>query len=164
PSTTARSTLYVLAIAELLSVSVWFAGTAVLPQLANLWNAELNVTAWLTLAVQIGFVVGALLSAVFNLADVFSPPRLIVCSAVVAAAANAAFVFAATRSVALAIALRFLTGVACAGVYPPGMKILAGWFREGRGFALGLLVGALGIGSAMPHLLAALGAISARNW
>lgn len=164
PSVDARRTLYLLALAELMAVSVWFAGTAVLPQLARTWNAGLDVTAWLTLAVQLGFVVGALISAIFNLADVFSPPRLIVVSAVMAAFANAAFVLAATRSVPLAIAMRFLTGVAVAGVYPPAMKILAGWFRERRGFALGLLIGALGIGSAMPHALAAWGAITAKNW
>jgi MFS family permease len=164
PSANARQTLFLLALAELLAVSVWFAGTAVLPELSRLWAAELNVTAWLTLAVQLGFVVGALVSAVFNLADVFSPPRLIVVSAALAAIANAGFALAATRSVALAIALRFLTGVAIAGVYPPAMKILAGWFRERRGFALGVLIGALGVGSAMPHALAAVGAISSRNW
>ena len=156
--------LYLLALSELLCVSVWFAGTAVLPELAKVWHAQFNVTAWLTLAVQLGFVVGALTSAVLNLADVFSAPRLIVVSAVGAALANLLFVYVATRSISVAMLMRFLTGFAIAGVYPPGMKILSGWFREGRGFALGMMIGALGVGSAMPHLLAAIGAITAGNW
>jgi MFS family permease len=156
--------LLLLALAELLCVSVWFAGTAVLPELARLWHAQFNITAWLTLAVQLGFVVGALTSAILNLSDVFSAPRLIVVSAIGAAVANALFVYAATRSITLAIGMRFLTGFAIAGVYPPGMKILSGWFREGRGFALGMMIGGLGVGSAMPHLLAAIGAITAGNW
>lgn len=145
-------------------MSLWFAGTAVLPELAREWQAGLNVTSWLTLAVQLGFVTGALLSSVLNLSDVFSAPRLVAICAVLAAIANAVFAFAATESIAAAIVCRFLTGAMLAGVYPPGMKILSGWFREGRGFALGMMVGALGVGSALPHGLAALGAITAANW
>lgn len=145
-------------------MSVWFAGTAVLPQLMQVWQAELGVAAWLTLAVQLGFVTGALLSAVFNLADVFHAPRLIVVSALLAAGANAAFAMSAAESIPAAILFRFLTGLFLAGVYPPAMKILAGWFRQGRGLALGILVGSLSVGSALPHGLAALGTITVDNW
>jgi MFS family permease len=156
--------LILLSLAELLAMSVWFAGTAVLPQLMQAWRAELGLASWLTLAVQLGFVAGALLSAMFNLADVFHAPRLVVVSMIAAAAANAAFAFTATTSISGAIGFRFLTGVFLAGVYPPAMKILAGWFRQGRGLALGILIGALGIGSAIPHGLSALGTITAENW
>ena len=145
-------------------MSLWFSGTAVLPQLMKVWQAELGLASWLTLAVQLGFVTGALLSAVFNLADVFHAPRLIVVSMIAAASANAGFALTATDSIAAAVVFRFLTGVFLAGVYPPAMKILAGWFRQGRGLALGILVGALGIGSAVPHGLSALGTITVDNW
>ncbi|MBI2683323.1 MAG: MFS transporter [Acidobacteriales bacterium] len=135
-----------------------------MPQLAAAWGAGTGVTAWLTLAVQLGFVAGALFSAFFNLADVFHAPRLVVWSALLTAAVNTGFAYAATRNVPAAIGMRFLTGFAIAGVYPPGMKILAGWFRERRGLALGAMIGALGVGSAMPHLLASLGVITESNW
>ncbi|HUS19860.1 MAG TPA: MFS transporter [Terriglobales bacterium] len=156
--------LILLSLAELLAMSVWFSGTAVLPQLARVWNTGLGVAAWLTLAVQLGFVTGALLSAIFNLADVFPAPRLVAISMVAAAAANAGFALTAAGSVPSAIVLRFLTGLFLAGVYPPAMKILAGWFRQGRGLALGILIGALGIGSAIPHGLSALGTVTLDNW
>jgi MFS family permease len=160
----ANRVLVLLSLAELLAVSCWFSGTAVMPQLAAAWGVGTGVASWLTLAVQLGFVAGALVSAFFNLADVFHAPRLVVGSALLTAAVNTGFAFAATRSVTAAIALRFLTGFFIAGVYPPGMKILAGWFRQRRGLALGAMIGALGVGSAMPHLLASLGAITADNW
>jgi MFS family permease len=152
--------LVLLSLAELLAMSLWFTGTAVLPQLARAWNAGLSVTAWLTIAVQLGFVAGALLIAVLNLADVLSAPRLFVASALLAAAANAAFGSAATsgRHIGAALACRMATGAFLAGVYPTGMKILAGWYREGRGLALGVLIGALTVGSALPHLMLALSA------
>ena len=145
-------------------MSLWFAGTAVLPQLAQQWRAGLGVTAWLTLAVQLGFVLGALLSAVFNLADVFSAPRLLVVSTIAAALFNLGFAAFAAGSIPAAIAFRFLTGAALAGVYPVGMKILAGWFRQGRGLALGWLIGALSFGSALPHGIGALGGVGDGSW
>lgn len=150
----ARKTLILLSIAELLAMSLWFTGTAVLPQLEREWRLGLGAASWLTISVQLGFVTGALLAAVFNLADVFSAPRIFVISALLAATANALF---ATFSlhVAFALTCRFLTGAFLAGVYPTGMKILAGWFRQGRGLALGILIAALTIGSATPHALLA---------
>src|SRR5437588_3335121 len=153
-----RRVLILLATAELLAMSLWFTGTAVLPQLIRQWKSSLALGSWLTTAVQLGFVAGALLSAAFNLSDIFSAPRLVVVSALGAAAANAGFALAAEHHMMAAFVLRALTGAFLAGVYPPGMKILAGWFREGRGLALGVLVGALTIGSALPHGVQALGA------
>ena len=160
----ATTTLVLLCIAQLLAMSLWFAGTAVLPQLAQQWRAGLGTTAWLTLAVQLGFVLGALLSAIFNLADVFSAPRLLVFSTIAAALFNLGFAAFAEDSIAAAIAFRFLTGAALAGVYPVGMKILAGWFRKGRGLALGWMIGALSFGSALPHGIGALGGVGEGSW
>jgi len=150
--------LLVIALAELLAMSLWFSATAAAPELAAEWGLTDGETAWLTIAVQLGFVAGALLSSALTLADVIRPRYLFAGSAVAGAvftAAIAGFVASAVP----AIALRFLTGVALAGVYPTGMKILAGWFEEGRGFAIGMLVGALTVGSALPHLLRAVGGV-----
>jgi MFS family permease len=106
------------------------------------------------MAVQAGFVAGTLLSALANLADVFNSRTLMFAGALAGAMANAAVLLApGAMSV---IALRFLTGASLAFVYPPAMKIAAGWFRDGRGFALGILIGALTLGKAFPHLLSTL--------
>src|SRR4051812_49633317 len=139
-------------------MSLWFTGTAVLPQLSLLWASGIAVTSWLTIAVQLGFVAGALVISILNLSDIFRPTRVFVVCALAAAIANAAFVSAAERhAIPLAISLRMLTGAFLAGTYPTGMKILAGWFREGRGLALGIMVGALALGSASPHAVNAFG-------
>ena len=150
----ARNTLILLSVAELLAMSLWFTGTAVLPQLEREWRLGLGAASWLTISVQLGFVTGALLAAIFNLADVFSAPRIFVISALLAATANALFA-TFSSNVAFALTCRFLTGAFLAGVYPTGMKILAGWFQQGRGLALGILIAALTIGSATPHALLA---------
>ncbi len=158
-----RRVLWLMAVAELLAMSLWFSGTAVLPQLARIWHAGLSVTAWLTMAVQLGFVAGALLSAIFNLPDIFSATRVFVFSCLLAAVANALFALVADRNVVLAILFRFFTGLLLAGVYPTGMKILTGWYRQGRGLALGILVGALTVGSALPHGVHAFGELPWRT-
>ncbi len=149
--------LVLVSIASLLAMSLWFSGTVVLPELSRLWNADLAVASWLTMAVQLGFVAGGLLSAALNLPDRFSPIRVCVISSVAAAGVNAAFALVAAQHIKAALVLRFLTGAFLAGVYPPAMKILAGWYREGRGTALGVLVGALTVGSALPHGVRATG-------
>lgn len=151
-------TVLILALAELLAMGLWFSATAVTPALSEAWQLDANEAAWLTLAVQIGFVCGAFLSALFNVADVWSPRRVFGLSAVLAALANGAIALFA-QGMALAIPLRFLTGFALAGVYPVGMKIMATWMKEDRGLGLGLLVGALTVGSASPHLLRGLGGV-----
>src|SRR5205823_11541704 len=97
-------------------------------------------------------IIGTLLSALGNLPDVWSPRRLMAVSAALGAVANAAVALWA-ESLAAAVVLRFLTGVCMAGAYPPAMKVMATWFRTGRGLAIGILIGALTVGSAVPHLL-----------
>src|SRR5256712_11780227 len=129
----------------------WFSASAVAPVLAARWGLGAAGTAWLTISVQLGFVAGALVSAVLTLSDRWSARRLIAACAVLAGVATVGVAVAPTAAVA--IALRLLTGAALAGVYPPGMKLAAGWFREARGWAIGVLVGALTVGSALPHLL-----------
>jgi len=150
--------LFLIALAELLAMSLWFSATAAAPELAAEWGLTPTETAWLTIAVQVGFVAGALLSSVLTLSDVVTPRYLFAGSAVFGAVCTAVIAGAVTTALP-AIGLRFLTGVALAGVYPPGMKILAGWFRAGRGFAIGVLVGALTVGSALPHLIRGLGGV-----
>jgi MFS family permease len=157
-ASTRRRVLVVVALAELLAMSLWFSATAAAPELATEWGLTPSETAWLTIAVQLGFVVGAFLSSVFTVSDVIRPRYLFAGSALAGAGVTA--LIAGFVDTALpAIALRFLTGVALAGVYPPGMKILAGWFKDGRGFAIGVLVGSLTIGSALPHLIRAVGGV-----
>jgi MFS family permease len=108
--------------------------------------------------------VGALLSAIFNVADVFSAPRVLVVSAVAAAMFNLGYAMWAAQSIVAAMVFRFLTGAALAGVYPVGMKILAGWFKQGRGLALGWMVGCLAVGSALPHGIGAVGGVGDNTW
>jgi len=129
----------------------WFSASAVGPTLTRVWHLSSTGTAWLTISVQLGFVAGALVSALLTLADRWSARRLVVGSTLLAAAATTGV--ALSPGPGVGIAFRMLTGAALAGVYPPGMKIAAGWFREGRGWAIGILVGALTLGSALPHLV-----------
>ncbi len=150
-----RRVLWTVGFAELLGTSMWFSGTAAIPHLTAVWGGELSgsAAAWLTMAVQLGFVVGALASAVFNLPDILHGPRMFAFSALLASLANAVFAVVAADHMWWALVLRFVTGAAMAGVYPVGMKILSGWFREGRGTALGVLVGSLTVGKGVPYLL-----------
>src|SRR6476661_9106677 len=157
-----RRALFLLSLAELLAMSLWFTGTAVIPQITTLWHSGLAMGSWLTIAVQIGFSLGAITFALFNIPDVFSPIKVLFISAIAAAAANAGFAFVASDPLA-AILLRGATGFFLAGVYPVGMKIIAGWFQRGRGLALGIMIGALSVGSAVPHAVNSLGGIAWRN-
>jgi MFS family permease len=144
--------LAALSLAELLALSLWFSASAVLPALQRQWQLGAGGSAGLTVAVQLGFIAGTLASALGNLPDVWSPRYLMAGSALLGAAANATLALW-VDALSSALALRFVTGVAMAGAYPPAMKIMATWFREGRGQAIGILVGALTIGSATPWLI-----------
>jgi MFS family permease len=144
--------LAVLSLAELLALCVWFSASAVLPALRREWALGDAGSAALTIAVQAGFILGTLGSALANLPDVWPARRVMVAGAVLGAVANGA-VALGVHGLGPALALRFVTGVAMAGAYPPAMKIMATWFREGRGLAIGVLVGALTVGSATPHLI-----------
>ncbi len=144
--------LGLLSLAELLALSLWFSASAVLPALSREWALGDAGRAGLTIAVQAGFIVGTLAAALSNLPDVVPPRALMMWGALAGAAVNAVLALW-VEQLAPALALRFLTGVCLAGTYPPAMKIAATWFREGRGLAIGLLVAALTVGSATPHLI-----------
>lgn len=146
--------LAVVSLAQFLGMTLWFSATAVTPLLIDHFQIAAAHAAWLTMAVQAGFVAGTLVSAVSNIADVLNARVLMFIGSLAGACANAAVLVAPSGSAV--IALRFVTGASLALVYPPAMKIAAGWFRGGRGFALGLLIGALTLGKAFPYLLTAL--------
>ena len=152
--------LALLALAELLAMSLWFSGSAVVPALQSEWRLSDSTATWLTIAVQLGFVCGTLLSALLNLPDIIKTRYLVAACGIAGAVSNATFGYYAHGS-RLGVTMRFLTGVFLAGVYPPGMKIMASWFRSSRGTALGVLVGALTLGKASPYLINGLGS---QNW
>jgi MFS family permease len=153
----ARRALVLLATSIVLSMTTWFSASAVIPQLREEWHLSSTGSAWLTIAVQLGFVAGALISSVLNVADVVDPRIVIAGGTLGAAGANALVLLA--HGPGLALPLRALTGFFLAGVYPPALKLMATWFRRGRGVALGILVGALTLGSAAPHLVNGLGGL-----
>ena len=146
--------LALLAMAELLGMSLWFAASAVAPQLALQWRLSPSQAGWLTAVVQLGFVLGTATSAVLNLADVVPARLLFATSAVFGSMANAALLLAPGYGSALLC--RLLTGFALAGVYPPAMKMISTWFRAQRGLAVGSIVGALTVGKAGPYLVHAI--------
>ncbi len=149
--------LALLAAAQLLGMSPWFAGTALAPTLSEAWGLSGSQVGWLSSAVQLGFVAGTLTAAVLNLADVLPSRWYVAGAALLAAAANG--LLGVGEGYVLALTSRFLTGFCLAGVYPPAMKMAATWFQSGRGLAIGAIVGALTIGKAMPYLVEALGGV-----
>lgn len=157
-----RRSIITLAVAQMLALSLWFSGTAVVPALRAAAGLDDVQAAAFTSAVQIGFVAGTLASAVLGLADRFDPRRFFIASALTAGGANAALLLADPGGAAV-LALRFATGVCMAGIYPVGMKIAATWARGDLGLLIGLLVGALAVGSASPHLIGAFGGVDWRS-
>ncbi len=147
----AWNTLALLAVAELMGMSLWFTASALSPELAAQWGLSEAQAGWLTTVVQLGFVAGTAVAAFLNLADIFPAARYFCVSALLGACVNAAVLVAPDYGSALV--LRFLTGFFLAGVYPPAMKMIATWFRDARGFAIGTIVGALTVGKAVPYLL-----------
>ncbi len=132
-------------------MSSWFSTAAVLSELTTAWNLKTGDGAWLAMAVQAGFVVGALISAGLTLADIIGPRRLIFVGSLVAAASNLALI--GVTSLHEALPLRVLTGLGLAFVYPPFLKVVSTWFRDRRGMALGVMLGGLTLGAAVPHLV-----------
>ena len=146
--------LAILAIAELLGMSLWFAGSAVAPQLAGQWSLTASEAGWLSTSVQLGFVAGTAIAALLNLADALPSRWYFAGAAFAGAITNAALL--AAPGFRTALALRFLTGACLAGVYPPAMKMIATWFQSRRGLAIGTVVGALTAGKATPYLVHAI--------
>lgn len=152
--------LGLLSATLVLSMTCWFSASAVVPQLRLEWSLSDSAAAWLTIAVQLGFVCGALVSSLLNLPDIVLPKHVILGGSIGAAIANG--LLGAAGGGALGIPLRFATGFFLAGVYPPALKVMSTWFRKGRGIALGILVGAIVVGQAMPHLVNGLGGLDWR--
>ncbi|MDX8452314.1 MFS transporter [Mesorhizobium sp. VK9D] len=150
------SFLALACLAVVLSLTTWFSATAVIPELKARWQLGAAAAAWLTNGVQAGFVFGALTSSILGLPDRWRLNRMMAGAAALAGAAN--LVLLTEPGAVVAILARFVTGIALAGVYPPAIKLMATWFRRERGLALGLLIAALTLGSALPHLVRAIGA------
>lgn len=143
--------LAAIVIAQFLCTSLWFAGNAVVVDLIDEYALADTLVGWVTSFVQFGFIVGTLIFAIFKISDKFSPSKVFMISALLGALFNVGITFFNTSGFILP--LRFLTGFCLAGIYPVGMKIAADYHKKGLGMALGYLVGALVLGTAIPHLL-----------
>jgi len=155
------ASLALIAFCQVAAMALWFSASAVVPALRAEIGLDGTTASLFTSAVQAGFVIGTLLSAFFSLADRIDPRRFFMASALVAAAANAAILLVEPASFTV-IVLRFATGMCMAGIYPVGMKLATTWAKGDMGLLVGLLVGALTVGSAAPHLFNALGGIDWR--
>jgi len=150
-----------LVVAVVFTLALWFSATAVVPSLAAAYGLSGTHVAMLTSAVQVGFVCGTIFSAVLGLADRIEPQRFFMVSALIAAGANALMLVIDPRSEWILLC-RFVTGACMAGVYPVGMKIAATWADRDLGLLIGIMVGALTLGSAAPHLFNAFGGVDWR--
>jgi MFS transporter, DHA1 family, inner membrane transport protein len=150
-----RRILPVIVLSQFAGTSLWFAVNAVMPDLNQAWGLPVATVGMLTSAVQLGFVAGTLVFALLMLADRFAPPRVFLVCSLLGAIVNASMLFAQGQLWLLA-ASRFGVGFLLAGIYPVGMKIAASWYREKLGAAMGVLIGALVLGTALPHGLRAL--------
>jgi predicted MFS family arabinose efflux permease len=142
-------------LSQFATTSLWFAGNAVLPDLQAAGVLPASAIGTLTSAVQLGFIAGTLVFAFFSLVDRVAPRKLFLGFSLIGAACNAALLMAGSYEAM--IVLRTMTGVCLAGIYPIGLKIAASWYERGLGRAIGLLIGALVLGAALPYLIRALG-------
>lgn len=149
-----RHPVAVVVVAQLLGTSLWFSANSAATDLRVAWGIDDGDLGRLTIAVQAGFVLGTLLAALTNLADRYSASRIFVIASVTGAASNAGFALFAD-GMAAGLTWRFLTGLALAGIYPLGMKLVVSWEPERAGEALSWLVGMLTLGTALPHLIRA---------
>lgn len=149
-----RAALTVIVLSQFMGTSLWFTPNAVVPELMAAWSVGPEEVARLTSAVQLGFILGTLVFAVTGLADRWRASRIFLTSALLGAMANGLFILSEGPDTAMV--WRFVTGLCLAGVYPVGMKLVASWAPDRKGFALGWLVGMLALGTAFPHLMRAL--------
>lgn len=143
---------------QFLGMSLWFTASAVTPYLQKRWGLDASAAGWLTTVVQLGFVAGTASAAILNLADLWPAKWLVAGSCLLGGLVNGLVVV--SPSYATALLMRFATGFFLAGVYPPGMKMMATWFVRNRGLAIGALVGGVSLGKAMPYLIRALHNVS----
>lgn len=158
PASVPRRILPLIVLTQFAGTSLWFATNAVMPDLQQAWGLPAGAVGLLTSAVQLGFVAGTLVFALLMVADRFSPSRVFMVCALAGAALNAVMVTFSPGPASFGplLALRFGVGFLLAGIYPVGMKIAASWYRAGLGAAMGVLIGALILGTALPHGLRAL--------
>jgi len=149
-----------IGLAELCALSLWFSASVIAPELIEIWNLSSNSEAWLSASIPIGFVIGSLFSSYFGVADRYNPRKVFAISVFLGAILNALLIF--VHYAYLGILLRILTGITLAGVYPIAVKILSQWFPKKRGFAIGILIAALTLGSSLPHFVVMF--FSSLNW
>ena len=157
----AHAAIAVIVIAELFGTSLWFSANAVADALQRAWGISVQDIGHLTSAVQLGFISGTFVIAFTGLADRFSASRIFAVCALLGAASNAAFAYA-SDGLSSALVYRFVTGLALAGIYPIGMKLVVSWAPQKAGNVLGWLVGMLVFGSGLPHLVRGLNVTP--NW
>lgn len=148
--------LPIIIASQFMGTSLWFAGNAVLGDLQRQWGLPAGALGHMTSAVQLGFIFGTLSFAFFAVADRYSPRNVFLFCSLLGALSNLG-IFLAAGSYAGVLASRFMTGYFLAGIYPVGMKIASGWYRRDLGNAIGFLVGALVLGTALPFLLRGMG-------
>ena len=155
-SRAARRPVAWIVLAQLCGTSLWFSANSAADDLRRLWSLSTGDLGWLTNSVQIGFIVGTLTFALTGLADRYPASRIFVICSVAGAVFNAAFAWL-SQGLASAMAFRFVVGLTLAGIYPLGMKLVVSWDPERAGQSLGLLVGMLTLGTALPHGIRMLG-------
>lgn len=147
--------LVIIILAQFFCTSVWFAGNAVMTELSIAKNLDAAFLVYLTSAIQFGFIIGTLVFALLAFADRFSPSLVFFISALFSAFFNGLISFEWVNGNPILLC-RFLTGFFLAGIYPVGMKIAADYFEKGLGKSLGFLVGALVLGTSLPHFIKSL--------
>ncbi|WP_456271032.1 MFS transporter [Bacillus sp. AK031] len=149
-----------IALSELFALSLWFSASVTAPELIKAWDAGIGIEAWLSAAVPMGFVIGALASSYFGLADRYNSRKIFSVAALLGATVNLMIIF--SESAWTGITLRIATGITLAGVYPTAVKMLSQWFPRRRGLAIGILIAALTLGSSTPHFIVIFS--SSLNW
>ena len=148
--------LPVIVFSQFAVTSLWFAGNAIIGDLQTAMNVSIDDTGIVTSAIQLGFITGTLFFALLSISDRYSPRKIFFFCSALGSISNLLIYLIAYNLFSLLI-LRFITGFLLTGIYPIGMKIAAGYYKKGLGNAIGLLVGALVLGTAFPHLIKSLG-------
>ena len=145
----------ILSLSLLLLFTVWFSANAIVRQLEVLWALGESDLALLSMILIFGFVTGGLVFGIFNLSDIMKTEYFYSINGLLAALTNLLAIF--MPGFRLFLMFRFFTGFFIAGTYPTAMKLMSSWFKENRGFAVGILLGALALGSGLPYIFNIIG-------